>query len=202
MTFDLVTALAAFAFVTLITPGPNNLMLMASGMNYGWRRTLPHLIGIGLGFPAMIVLVGLGLAQVFEKIPYSYLALKLVGAAYLLYLAWKIATAAPPDGNAEASGSKPFTFLQAALFQWVNPKGWAMALTAVSVYAPPSPSLISILAIAAVFAVLGAPTLALWVLLGQQLQRFLGDSRKLRFFNGACALVLVASLYPMLSSTA
>lgn len=202
MTSQLVTALAAFAFVTLITPGPNNLMLMASGMNYGWRRTLPHLLGIGLGFPAMIVLVGLGLAQVFEIIPYSYLALKVIGAAYLLYLAWKIATAVPFSGDREISKSKPFTFIQAALFQWVNPKAWAMAVTAVSVYAPPSQPLYSIMIVALVFTAIGVLTLNSWTLLGQAMRRFLSDPDKLRLFNITCASLLVASLYPMLASSA
>ena len=202
MTSQLITALAAFAFVTLITPGPNNLMLMASGMNYGWRQTLPHLLGIGLGFPAMIVLVGLGLAQVFEIVPYSYLALKVIGAAYLLYLAWKIATAVPLNGDSEISKSKPFTFIQAALFQWVNPKAWAMAVTAVSVYAQPSQPLYSIMIVALVFAAIGALTLNSWTLLGQAMRRFLSDPGKLRLFNIACALLLVASLYPMLAHSA
>src|SRR6056297_1783710 len=96
MTIDLLTALLAFAFVTVITPGPNNLMLMASGANFGFRRTVPHMMGICLGFPAMVLLVGLGVMQVFDAWPASYTILKALSIAYLLYLAWRIANAAPP----------------------------------------------------------------------------------------------------------
>jgi len=127
MTYDLIVALAAFAFVTSITPGPNNLMLMASGANFGFRRTIPHMLGVGLGFTVMIVLVGVGLAQIFEAYPEARTALKIISVIYLLYLAWKIANAAAPT-SAEEAGT-PITFIQAALFQWVNPKAWSMAFS-------------------------------------------------------------------------
>jgi threonine/homoserine/homoserine lactone efflux protein len=133
MTVDLLIALTGFAFVTVITPGPNNLMLMTSGANFGFRRTVPHMLGIGLGFPTMVFLVGIGVMQVFDLWPLSYVILKIVSVAYLLYLAWKIANAAPPK-KAEAEG-RPLTFLQSAAFQWVNPKAWSMALSAVTLYA-------------------------------------------------------------------
>ena len=134
MTYDIVLALVAFAFVTSITPGPNNLMLMASGANFGFRRSIPHMLGIGLGFTLMVLLVGAGLVQVFDRYPVSYSVLKVLSVIYLLYLAWKIAHAAPAN-SAEATGV-PMTFLQAAAFQWVNPKAWAMALTATTAYTP------------------------------------------------------------------
>ncbi|MEM8977490.1 MAG: LysE family translocator, partial [Pseudomonadota bacterium] len=134
MTIDQIIALAAFALVTSITPGPNNLMLMASGANYGFHRTIPHMLGIGLGFVLMVMLVGLGVIQVFDAYPLAYTLLKIVSMAYLLYLAWKIATSSPPSEAGETG--RPITFLQAALFQWINPKAWAMALTAISVYTP------------------------------------------------------------------
>lgn len=194
MTYDLLTALAAFALATSITPGPNNLMLMASGANFGFRRTLPHMLGVGLGFVFMVVLVGVGLIQLFDAYPLSYTVLKVVSVAYLVFLAWKIATAAPADG-AKTSG-KPFTFLQAALFQWVNPKAWAMALTAVSVYAP-SQSLAAITLVAVIFGAINLPSVGSWTLLGQQMQRLLTSPRRLRTFNLAMATLLVASLYPV-----
>ena len=138
MTYEALLPLIAFAFVTSITPGPNNLMLMASGANFGVRRTMPHMIGVVLGFVFMAVflavIVGVGLAQVFVAVPSLHTMLKAASVVYLLYLAWKIATA-PPPGEASRSG-RPMTFLAAAAFQWVNPKAWAMALTAVTVYAP------------------------------------------------------------------
>ena len=195
MTYDLLTALAAFAFVTSITPGPNNLMLMTSGANFGFRRTIPHMLGVGLGFVIMVILVGAGLVSVFDAYPVSYTVLKVFSVAYLLYLAWKIAGASAPD-EAGRSAS-PMTFLQAALFQWVNPKAWAMALTAVTVYAP-SQSLAAIGLVALVFGLVNLPSVGSWTILGQQMRRFLTNPLRLRVFNISMALLLVASLAPML----
>ena len=134
MTPELVLALVAFAFVTSITPGPNNLMLLASGAAFGFRRSVPHMLGVGIGFVAMTVLVGLGLAGLIEAAPGLRLALKAAGVAYMLWFAWKILNAGAP-GEAGAA-ARPMRFHEAALFQWVNPKAWAMALTAVTAYAP------------------------------------------------------------------
>ncbi len=194
MSFELITALVAFAFVTSITPGPNNLMLMASGANFGFRRTIPHMLGVGLGFVFMVVLVGAGLVQVFDAYPLSYTVLKVFSVAYLLYLAWKIATAAQPKDAAR--GGTPITFIQAALFQWVNPKAWAMALTAVSVYAP-SQSLGAIVLVAVVFGAINLPSVSSWTVLGQQMRRVLTNPDRLRAFNVTMAVLLVASLYPV-----
>jgi len=195
MTYELLTALAAFAFVTSITPGPNNLMLMASGANFGFRRTIPHMLGVGLGFVFMVVLIGAGLAQVFAAYPVSYRVLKVVSVAYLLFLAWKIATAAPPGETVRAG--RPFTFLQAALFQWVNPKAWAMALTAVTAYAP-SESLGAVTLVAAIFGVVNIPSVGSWTILGQQMRRFLSNRARLRAFNILMAVLLLVSLFPVL----
>lgn len=197
MSYELLTALTAFTFVSLITPGPNNLMLMSSGMNFGMWRTVPHMLGIGLGFPIMVLLVGAGLMGVFDAVPYSYTALQAISAAYLLYLAWKIATTRREEGGDETSGARPLTFLQAAMFQWVNPKAWAMALTAVSVYTPPSKPFWAVLLVAAMFAVMGLPSISLWAFLGQQLRRFLNDPLRFRIFNICCGALLALSLYPV-----
>ncbi len=202
MTHELLTALAAFVLVTLVTPGPNNLMLMASGMNYGIVRTIPHMLGIGIGFPVMVLLVGAGLMGVFEAVPYSYAILQVISAMYLLYLSWKIAVAAPVQQGEAGSSSRPFTFLQAAIFQWVNPKAWAMALTAVSVYTPPSKPIWSVLVIALMFTVMGLPSISLWAFLGQQLRRILNNPLRLRIFNICCGLLLAASLYPLFAGSA
>ncbi|MBT8455263.1 MAG: LysE family translocator [Rhodobacteraceae bacterium] len=196
MDTDLLYALAAFAFVSSITPGPNNMMLMASGANFGLRRTLPHMAGVALGFVAMVVLVGAGLIGLFDLWPTSYTVLKVVSVGYLLYLAWKIATAAAPKGDGQAGG-RPFTFLQAALFQWVNPKAWTMALTAITVYAP-ARDLGGIILVAAIFGAVNLPSVGSWAYLGTQLRRFLGSAGRLRTFNITMALLLVASLYPVL----
>ena len=196
MTYEIVLGLALFALASSITPGPNNLMLMASGANFGFRRTIPHMLGVGLGFTLMVLLVGVGLVQVFNAVPVSYQILKIVSVVYLLYLAWKIGTAAPIAGEVDAAGT-PFTFVQAALFQWVNPKAWTMALTAVSVYSP-SQSVVAMAFVAAVFGTINLPCISLWTTLGQQLQRILTSPARLRVFNITMAMLLVGSLYPVL----
>lgn len=188
-------ALAAFAVASSITPGPNNIMLMTSGTNFGFRRTVPHMLGVSLGFALMIVLVGLGLAQLFARYPAAHEILKWVSIAYLLYLAWKIATARPPSDGAAAKGA-PMTFVQAALFQWVNPKAWTMALTGVTVYMPPVDPWIGLLLVAALFGAINLPCVGLWAAMGVKLRSWLGDARRLRQFNVAAAVLLVGSLYP------
>lgn len=195
MTHEQLVALAAFAFVTSITPGPNNLMLMASGANFGVRRTLPHMLGVALGFVFMTVLVGAGLAQAFVAVPQLFTALQVASVVYLLFLSWKIATASPPE-EAGRTG-QPMTFLAAAAFQWANPKAWAMALTAVSVYAP-SQTAASIVAVALVFGIVNLPSVGIWAVLGQQMRRVLTNPVRLRAFNVLMAILLVASLYPVL----
>lgn len=194
MTYDLLAGLALFAFVSSITPGPNNLMLMASGANFGLRRTIPHMLGVGLGFVAMVLVVGAGLAQVFRIYPVTNTVLKAVSVAYLLFLAWKIANAGPSKPG-EAAG-RPFTFLQAAAFQWVNPKAWAMALTATTVYMP-EPSWLALITVAVVFGAINIPSVGSWTLLGQEMARFLTNTRRLTLFNYTMAALLVLSLYPV-----
>lgn len=196
MTNEILMALLVFAFVSCITPGPNNLMLMASGVNFGFARTIPHMSGVGFGFLFMLVLVGLGLVQVFDLFPVSYQAMKVLSVVYLVYLAWKIATAAGPSQQAGEAG-KPFTFIQAALFQWVNPKAWAVAVTTITVYSP-TRSLAAILSVCLVYAVVTMFAVVVWTLAGQQLRSLLNNKLKLRVFNGLMAVLLVASLYPVL----
>lgn len=195
MTLDLLTALVTFCFVTVMTPGPNNLMLMASGTNFGFSRSIPHMLGIGLGFPLMVACVGLGVMQVFDLWPLSYTLLKIGSVAYLVYLAWKIANAAPPR-DAEASG-KPLTFLQSAAFQWVNPKAWSMALSAITLYAT-GRDLASVLWVAGVYVVVSSISTTSWTLLGQQLRRLLKNQTRLRIFNWFMAALLIATLIPVL----
>jgi len=195
MPLDIFLALLSFAFVSSITPGPNNLMLLASGVNFGFRRTLPHMLGIGIGFTAMVALVGLGLAGVFLAWPPAQRVLQVVSVGYLLWLAWKIAHAAPPEAEPSAGG-KPFTFLQAAAFQWVNPKAWTMALGAISLYAP-GQELWAVLSVAGVFGLVNLPCVSSWALLGTQLRRFLAVPGRQRAFNRLMAALLVASLWPV-----
>ena len=195
MSTDAFLALLVYAFVTSITPGPNNLMLMASGANFGFRRTIPHMLGIGVGFVAMCFLVGLGLAGVILTVPAAEWALKILATAYMLWLAWKIAQSAPPaEGKAQGV---PQTFLQAAAFQWVNPKAWAMAVSATALYAPDR-SLLALAIVAAVFGAVNLPSVSVWTVIGQQLRRVLTNPTRLRLFNGVMAVLLVASLIPVL----
>ena len=195
MNIEIIPALALFAFVSSATPGPNNLMLMASGANYGFRRTVPHMMGISVGFMVLMLLTGIGLVQVFEIYPVSYTILKVLSVVYMLYLAWKIANAAPV--KARKVTGKPMTFLQAAAFQWVNPKAWAMALTAITVYVADSGQFM-LLAAAVIFACVNLPSVTIWTVLGQQMARFLTNPARLRAFNWTMAVLLVASLYPVL----
>lgn len=195
MTYEILVALALFALVSSITPGPNNLMLMASGVNFGALRTVPHALGVCVGFTLMVGLVGLGLMRVFDAIPYSHDILKWVSTLYLLDLAYKLATTSSLGGG--ASQSRPMTFFQAALFQWVNPKAWTMALTAMTVYAGGG-SLEVVLLVTLVFGLVNAPSISVWVLAGDRLGRFLSTPARLRAFNWLMAALLVASLYPVL----
>jgi threonine/homoserine/homoserine lactone efflux protein len=196
MTADLFLALVGFAFVTSVTPGPNNLMLLASGVNFGFWRTLPHMAGVGLGFGFMILALGLGMAQVFETFPQVHGILRVVGGLYMLWLAWKIANSGPAgEGKARPA---PMTFLGAAAFQWVNPKAWAMALGAIAAYAMPANYALSVVLISLIFVVINIPSIASWVLFGQGLRRFLADPRHNRLFNVTMAVLLVASILPLL----
>ncbi|MEL7149655.1 MAG: LysE family translocator [Pseudomonadota bacterium] len=191
MMFELLLALVGFAFVSSITPGPNNLMLMASGANFGFSRTVPHMLGISVGHSFMIIMVGLGLIQLFEAFPILHTIMTVLSIAYLLYLAWKIANAAPPK-EGEAPGT-PLTFFQAAAFQWVNPKAWFMALTAITVYAPEKSSS-AIALVALIFAMTNLPSICTWTVLGVQMRRWLTDPKRLRIFNWTMAICLVGTL--------
>ncbi|MBK5008263.1 LysE family translocator [Pseudomonas sp. S60] len=194
---DLLAAFILFAFVSSITPGPNNTMLLASGVNFGVRRTIPHAMGVSIGFMAMVLAVGLGLGEVFKAWPSLYTVLRYAGAAYLLYLAWKIANAGPV-GAAARQGSKPFGFWAAAAFQWVNPKAWVMAVGAITTYTPAQGYVTNVVVIAALFALVNLPSVGIWVMFGSALRSVLQNPRWLMLFNVLMALLLVISLYPLL----
>ena len=196
ITLEALLALVSFAFVSSITPGPNNLMLMASGTNFGFVRTVPHLLGVALGFVLMVLLVGAGISWIFEAVPTAYTVLKVASVGYLIYLAYRIATAAPPPERPDTLGARPLTFTQAAAFQWVNPKAWAMALTATSAYVPAAQPWLGLITVAAVFGAVNLPSVGVWALMGVQLRRWLRNARALRAFNLLAALLLLASLYP------
>lgn len=192
---SLLGPLALFALVSSITPGPNNVMLASSGLNFGFRRSVPHLLGVNLGFTLMIFLVGVGLGSVFQQTPVLYTVLKYAGAAYLLYLAWKIANSGPLD-EGETRG-KPFTFLQAAAFQWVNPKAWVMAVGVVATYTPQNGFFANLVIATLVCGIVNLPSIGIWVTFGTALRRVLHRPAAIRAFNVGMALLLVASLYPV-----
>lgn len=195
MNASILAGLMTFAFVTTVTPGPNNLMLMASGANYGFKRTLPHMLGIMVGVSVMVLIVGGGLMALFDRYPILNTVLQVVSVAYLLWLAWKVASAAPLKPT-DPKG-KPMTFLQAAAFQWVNPKAWAMCLSAITLYAP-GHTLLSVVLVAGVFALVSFPAISVWAWLGLVVRQWLTSHRRYRAFNITMAVLLVASLYPVL----
>jgi threonine/homoserine/homoserine lactone efflux protein len=192
-------AASLFAMVSLITPGPNNTMVLSSGVNFGLQRTLPHLLGICLGFGLMQILVGLGLHTVLGQYPIVLEVLRYVGGTYMLWLAWKLATSRSAPGELQAS-AQPLGFWGAAAFQWVNPKAWVMCMTAMSAYLPMDATVPQVLLLGGLFTVLGIPCVGLWAAFGSGMRRFLQDPLKLRLFNTTMALALVASLYPLLAT--
>jgi threonine/homoserine/homoserine lactone efflux protein len=197
MSYDVFLALLAYAFVTSITPGPNNLMLLTSGVNFGFTRTIPHMLGVGIGFVVMLLAVGLGIGAVLTAFPALHTGLKVAGAVYLLYLSWKIAMTRSFKSD-DASKSRPMTFLEAAAFQWVNPKAWVMAVTAMAVYSNPAAPLLSVVLIGLIFGLVNLPSVSTWAGFGMALRGFLSDPARLKWFNIAMGLLLAATLWPML----
>ena len=192
MSLDILIALISFSFVSSITPGPNNIMLMTSGANFGLRRTLPHRMGVSIGFIVMVLLVGVGVMQIFTLFPVTYIILKVISIAYLLYLAYRIAVSASLTSK-QSESAKPLTFIQAALFQWVNPKAWTMALMAITLFAP-TQELHLVAIIAAVFGLVNIPCVSAWTILGRSMNKLLKNQRNLHIFNIVMAILLVASV--------
>ena len=187
-----------FCLVSSITPGPNNIMLMAAGANFGVRRALPHAAGVVLGFTFMIIVIGLGAAQFFQKFPLAHAYLTVASVTYLLYLAYKIGTVAPKIDDPNGAGI-PITFFQATAFQWVNPKAWTMALAAITVYTPQPTTSYYVVMVSLIFGAINLPSISMWLVLGVQMRRFLTTPARLRAFNWTMASLLVLSLYPILN---
>jgi threonine/homoserine/homoserine lactone efflux protein len=196
MPLEVFLSLLLFVFVTSFTPGPNNIMVTASGVNFGFRRTIPHMAGITIGFLVLLVACAAGLGLIFATAPALQLALKIVGALYMLWLAWKVANSSPAaeDGDDLA---RPLTFLQAAAFQWVNPKAVVIGLTAISIYVRPDRQLTDFLILLAMFVLFTILTIVTWTGFGVALRSILRDPRRARIFNVVMALLLVASIVPM-----
>lgn len=198
LNFELLGAMAMFAFVTSVTPGPNNMMLLASGVNFGVKRTLPHWLGVSLGHFVMLLLVGAGLESLLQAYPFVYQVMKGVGFVYLLYLAWGVARSGAPERNGDEA-TQPISFLGAAAFQWVNPKAWIMAIGYFSNYMPTDASLTFVVLTCMMFSAITFPSVGLWVWLGAKLERYLQQDNWRRAFNGTMALLLIASMTPILS---
>jgi threonine/homoserine/homoserine lactone efflux protein len=195
MTMEILMGLMLFTFASSVTPGPNNLMLMASGVNFGFILTLPHILGVSLGFVFMAILVGLGVMKLFDTYPMTYDILKVMTVLYMLYLAYKIATSSN-NMDENKTSSRPMTFLQAAMFQWINPKAWSIALTAISVYAP-SKSIHAVVLVSVISGLVGFPCMTCWVTLGTKIKTLLTKPSSLKVFNYTMATLLVLSLYPI-----
>ncbi len=197
MPYETVFAVALFAFVGSVSPGPSNFMLLASGTTFGLWRTVPQILGITTGFSTVLVAVGFGLGALITAWPPIGLALKIAGGAYLLYLAWRIGTSRTiSDGHTDAG--RPLTLLESAAFQWVNPKAWIAAMTAMAAYAKADNPFTSTLLITVVIAIVNLPSVAVWAGFGVVLRQFLTQPSRLKWFNIAMALLLIATLWPLL----
>ena len=196
MTHETLIALALYALVTSVTPGPNNLMLLASGVNFGFRQTIPHMLGIALGFTAMVALVGFGLGAVLTLFPIVFNVLRVLALVYMIWLSWKLASSGSL-GSGEAK-ARPMTFIEAALFQWINPKAWAMALTATTLYTVPDMYYLSVILVAGTFGVINLPSVSCWAGFGVALRGFLSVPARLRIFNVGMAVLLLLSTLPFI----
>lgn len=199
MNSDLLVAFIGFAFVTSITPGPNNLMVMASGAAFGWRKTMPHIFGIAVGFTTIIGSAVLGIGAVLERIPELLIALRILGSVWLLWLAWQLAAPAlrPPSKQGEPTAhqpSRPMRIYEAALFQWVNPKAWTMAIGAAAAYAGLAADPIQrMIIMASVFLIIAPLSNTVWVIAGEAICRFTSQGSSSKFFSLVMAALVAAS---------
>lgn len=200
MTHEAFLAFLIFAFATSITPGPNNILLMTSGVNHGFRATLPHMCGVAAGFVLLLLGTGLGLSEVFSRYPAVYGVMKWLGASYFVYFAWKLASAPTQTMTAESRAGGAWRFHDAVAFQCVNPKGWIMAVGAFSSYVPATSSPVLVSTMALVFALIAAPCFMVWVLFGSRLRRYLEQGIRRRIFNLGMAGLLLTSLIPLFTT--
>jgi len=196
MAIDTFIALLVFAFIATATPGPNNMMLLASGVNFGFRRTIPHMCCIAGGFFFLLLCVGAGLGALLVSFPTAHVALKIAGGLYLLYLAWRIATSGALGGTGPRS--EPMSALGAAMFQWVNPKAWMMSVSAMAIYSNAEQPYLSVLLVAATFLLVSFPAISIWAGFGTAMSGFLGNPTRRRSFNMAMGAVLALCIIPML----
>ncbi|MES2825925.1 MAG: LysE family translocator [Pseudomonadota bacterium] len=189
-------SIITFTFVSGITPGPNNMMLMASGLNHGIRKSLPHYFGICFGFTLMVALIGFGLGTLLSNYPSIYFYIKILGILYLLYLSWKIANAGNP--NSTGNIKKSLSFMQAVIFQWLNPKAWVISIGALAAFTNPENFNAGVISVVLVYFFMSFICMGFWLKLGQSLQHILKEGRRIHYFNIAMAVLLVLSILPML----
>jgi threonine/homoserine/homoserine lactone efflux protein len=196
MSLSLLSAFIVFAVVMYFTPGPNNIMLLSSGLTYGFRRTVPHIAGITIGFAFMVATVGLGLGTVFLAYPILQTILKYAGAAYLIYLAAVIAMSGPAEPDQD-NGRGPMTFWGAAMFQWINAKGWVIVIGTITAYTAIAQFPLNIAIQTVISLIVGTASTVVWALFGTALRPVLTSERLVRAFNILMAVLLLASLYPV-----
>ena len=184
-----------FCLVTSITPGPNNIMLMSSGLNHGVLKTVPHISGIIIGFPLMLAALGFGLGTLFLNYPVIHQVIKIAGISYLLFLAWKIANTTRADAGKHLR--EPLTFMQAAAFQWLNPKAWVIGIGAIATFTTIGNIEIQVIIIVFTYLFVGAFSMGLWLLMGASLQKILRSQKQLKVFNITMAILLVMSIVPI-----
>lgn len=198
MTLTTIFSLFGIAMVAGWTPGPNNALVATSGAQFGFRRTMPHVTGIGIGFPFMVFCVSLGLGAIFQQSVFVREGLRVLGIVVLIWFAWKVATAGKP--NAQSGKGRPFTFLESAAFQWINPKGWIMAISISSQFADPSKPVLSSAIIASIFVFVGFTSASGWTLFGTGMQRWLTTEGRANAFNWSMAALLLLSVFMIASS--
>ena len=195
---ELLPSIILFAISAAFTPGPNNIMIMASGLNFGVRASMPHYFGICFGFPAMFFTLGFGLGYVFEEYPRLHEVIKILGIAYLFWLAWLIARSAPSAKN-QSTSSKPLTFIQAALFQWLNPKAWVMVSGAIATFTTSAANIdFQIFLIGLVFFLFTFPSAGTWLYFGRLLKKVISNPKQQKVFNVSMALLLLLSILPII----
>jgi len=187
-----------FSFATSMTPGPNNIMLLSSGLTFGYKKTIPHVLGVVIGFPLMTLFVGLGLGEFFKIYPFAFTILKIIGILYLLWLAWKIANSTPKFKE-NYGDSQPLKFMPIVLFQWTNPKNWIKIITAMSVYVTSVENATTqIIIITIIFFSTVLVSANSWAMGGVALKKLIKSDIGIRRFNVIMAILLVLSVVPTL----
>jgi threonine/homoserine/homoserine lactone efflux protein len=196
MSIETLTALAIFAIVTSVTPGPNNAMVLASGVHFGFRRTVPHMLGIALGYGFMLAIIGAGVGTAMSISPLVEVGMRLASGAWMVWVAWSLARSS--DAGSDASRLRPMTFIEGALFQWVNPKGWVLALSSMALFTKSGDLIADIAIIVAVYVATCIPSSSIWTAFGVSLRQFLAVPWRLRAFNISMAVLLLASTLPLI----